>query len=121
MTATDSILVAIGKLQAKFTGYAASTKTFTNTTFDANGTGNVLSNVDTANLAAGVLITATDLTGAANTNVPSTLAIKTYVDGVATANNAMLFKGGINCSVNPNYPAADSGWTYKVTVAGKIG
>lgn len=33
----------------------------------------------------------------------------------------MVFKGGIDCSANPNYPAADAGWTYKVTVAGKIG
>lgn len=33
----------------------------------------------------------------------------------------MLFKGGIDASANPNYPAADAGWTYKITVAGKIG
>ena len=33
----------------------------------------------------------------------------------------MVFKGVIDCSGNPNYPAADAGWTYKVSVAGKIG
>lgn len=33
----------------------------------------------------------------------------------------MLFKGGIDASTNPNYPAADAGWAYKITVAGKIG
>jgi hypothetical protein len=33
----------------------------------------------------------------------------------------MVFKGVIDCSANPNYPAADRGWTYRVSVAGKIG
>lgn len=52
-------------------------------------------------------------------------AVKTYVDnaivsGIST-NDAMVFKGAIDCSANPNYPAADRGWTYKVSVAGKIG
>lgn len=36
-------------------------------------------------------------------------------------NDAMVFKGVINASTNPNYPAADAGDTYKVSVAGKIG
>jgi hypothetical protein len=35
--------------------------------------------------------------------------------------DAMIFKGVIDCSANPNYPAADRGDTYKVSVAGKIG
>jgi len=33
----------------------------------------------------------------------------------------MLFKGAIDCSTNPNYPAASAGWFYKISVAGKIG
>ncbi len=37
------------------------------------------------------------------------------------ASDVMLFKGVINCSANPNYPAADAGHLYKVSVAGKIG
>lgn len=32
-----------------------------------------------------------------------------------------IFKGVLNCSANPNYPAADAGHVYKVSVAGKIG
>lgn len=57
--------------------------------------------------------------------LPRSDAIKTYVDnmissGIAT-NDAMIFKGSIDCSTNPNYPAADRGWTYKVSVAGRIG
>lgn len=33
----------------------------------------------------------------------------------------LQLKGGIDCSANPNYPAASKGWSYVVTVAGKIG
>jgi len=33
----------------------------------------------------------------------------------------MTYKGALNCSTNPNYPAADAGDTYRVSVAGKIG
>lgn len=32
-----------------------------------------------------------------------------------------VLKGGIDCSTNPNYPLADAGHVYRVTVAGKIG
>jgi len=49
------------------------------------------------------------------------LATKTYVDALLGANDAMVFKGVIDCSANPNYPAADAGHVYKVSVAGKIG
>lgn len=83
VASTDSILVGIGKLQAQINNYASSTKTLTNTTFDANGTGNSISNIEVADHAAGVIITATTLAGASNTNIPTTLAVKTYIDGVA--------------------------------------
>lgn len=44
-------------------------------------------------------------------------------DGVAilAGLDAMVYKGAIDCSANPNYPAADAGDTYRVSVAGKIG
>ena len=48
-------------------------------------------------------------------------ALKTYVDALIAANDVMVFKGLINCSSNPNYPAANCGETYRVSVAGKIG
>lgn len=48
-------------------------------------------------------------------------AVKSYVDGIVAAQDAMVFKGIIDCSANPNYPAADRGHTYRVSVAGKIG
>lgn len=76
---------------------------------------------DALNIGYSVETTLTGGTGA----LPRADAVKTYVDnmivsGIAT-NDAMIFKGAIDCSTNPNYPAADRGWTYKVSVAGKIG
>ena len=44
------------------------------------------------------------------------------VEGVTEALvDPFLYKGGLDCSANPNYPAADAGHVYKVTVAGKVG
>jgi len=65
----------------------------------------------------------TDGTLAANSDVkvPTEKAIKTYADQIIAAADAMVFKGVIDCSANPNYPAADRGHTYRVSVAGKIG
>lgn len=59
--------------------------------------------------------------GASTTNAPSQAATKAYVDGILDAQNAFQYKGVLDCSANPNYPAASAGWTYKVSVAGKIG
>ena len=46
---------------------------------------------------------------------------RAYAAGLFAANDALLYKGAIDCSANPNYPAADAGHAYKVSVAGKIG
>jgi hypothetical protein len=37
------------------------------------------------------------------------------------SNDAMIYKGAIDASTNPNYPAANAGDTYRISVAGKIG
>lgn len=65
----------------------------------------------------------TDGTLASNSDglIPTQKAVKTYVDAAVAVSDAMVFKGSIDCSANPNYPAADRGWTYRVSVAGKIG
>lgn len=65
----------------------------------------------------------TDGTLAANSDsrIATQKATKTYVDQIIAAQDAMVFKGVIDCSANPNYPAADRGHTYRVSVAGKIG
>jgi hypothetical protein len=48
---------------------------------------------------------------------------KDYADAQIAAAVAGLFeyKGGIDCSANPNYPAANRGDSYLVTIAGRIG
>lgn len=65
----------------------------------------------------------TDGTLAANsdTKLATQKAVKTYADSLIAANDAMVFKGAQDCSSNPNYPAANRGDTYRVSVAGKIG
>ena len=35
--------------------------------------------------------------------------------------DALVYKGALNCGAAPNYPAADAGHVYKVSVAGNIG
>jgi len=97
-----------------------STNTLTNKSFDANGAGNTLSNIETADFAGSVIQTTVS---AANTNsqLPTALAVHNAIQAGFGANDAMVFKGGIDASTNPNYPAADAGHTYRITVAGRIG
>lgn len=56
-----------------------------------------------------------------DSRVPTSKAVKDYADSLLPLLDALIYKGVINCSANPNYPAADAGHTYKVSVAGKIG
>lgn len=67
--------------------------------------------------------TDTDVALAANsdTRLATQKAVKAYADSLLDANNAMQYKGLIDASASPNYPAASAGWTYKISVAGKIG
>lgn len=51
--------------------------------------------------------------------------LKTLINGlIATyvaTQDVEILKGAIDCSADPNYPAADAGHVYRVSVAGKIG
>lgn len=62
------------------------TQTLTNKTIDADN--NPISNIQTSNLKAGVLNTDTALTGASDTQLPSALAVKTYVDNSVAGKDA---------------------------------
>jgi hypothetical protein len=59
--------------------------------------------------------------GTSNTLYPTQNAVKVYTDNLLGNANALIYKGVIDCSTNPNYPSADAGWLYVVSVAGKIG
>jgi hypothetical protein len=78
------------------------------------------------NLGSAALLDAdTDTALAANSDtlIATQKAVKAYVDSAVTggAADVMIFKGLIDCSANPDYPAADAGNLYKVSVAGRIG
>ncbi len=58
---------------------------------------------------------------ASNTIIPSEAAVRAALDSVLATGDAMVYVGTVDCSTNPNYPAASKGDTYKISVAGKIG
>lgn len=61
------------------------------------------------------------ITGLATPTTNTDAATKAYVDGILGANDAMIYKGVIDCSADPNYPAGNAGDTYKASVAGHVG
>lgn len=66
----------------------------------------------------------TDVTMAdpSNSLVPSQAAVKSYVDTLVGAlSGGVTFQGVIDASANPNYPGADVGHIWIVSVAGKVG
>ena len=97
----------------------ATADTLTNKTINASN--NAVSNLTTAMFAANVIDNDSALAANSSTRIPTQAAVKAYADALIAANDAMVFKGVVDCSANPNYPAADRGWTYKVSVGGKIG
>src|SRR5210317_910017 len=64
---------------------ASSTTTLTNKTFDANGTGNSISNLEVADFASGVIDTDISSVSASDDTLASAKAIKAYVDSQVTA------------------------------------
>jgi hypothetical protein len=64
---------------------ASDTLTFTNKTFDVEGTGNSISNIDVADLKSGVLDTDISSVSGSDDTLASAKAIKTYVDAQVTA------------------------------------
>src|SRR6056300_2117574 len=77
----DTITIAVDSTVAT----ASSTTTFTNKTFDANGTGNSITNIEVADLASGVLDTDLSTVSASDDTLASAKAIKAYVDAQTSA------------------------------------
>ncbi|WP_441268672.1 hypothetical protein AB7G19_29935 [Bradyrhizobium sp. 215_C5_N1_1] len=115
-TATGDFGILISSIASYI---AAATMTLIGKTIDAAS--NTISNLTTAMFAANVIDTDTTLAANSDTRIASQKAVKAYADARIAAQDAMVFKGVTDCSGNPNYPAADRGHTYRVSVAGKIG
>lgn len=54
-----------------------------------------------------------------SSGIPLSSAVKAYADTLIVG--YLVYKGVIDCALNPNYPAADRGHVYVVSVAGRIG
>ena len=58
---------------------------------------------------------------AANATDTTQVATTAFVQNLIKYWDLFIPKGALNCSLNPDFPAADAGWAYRVSVAGKIG
>ena len=81
---------------------AASSDTLTNKTFDANGTGNSLSNVEVADFAAAAIVLESEGIGSNDndTSIPTSAAVKDYVDNNVTAQDLDISDGTHTGSVD---------------------
>jgi len=83
----DTVTITGPDLSSFITG--SSTTTLTNKTFDVEGTGNSISNIDVADLKSGVLDTDISSVSGSDDTIASAKAIKTYVDAqIATKDNS---------------------------------
>lgn len=122
-TASDKLIYATGSdsfSTTDFTSFgrqlvASADATATKTLISLDNVTNVaqlpLSYLDTDGL----------LSADSDTRVPSQKAVRSFVSQAFAANDAMMFRGAIDASSNPNYPAGNAGDVYKISVAGKIG
>ena len=90
---------------------ASDTLTFTNKTFDANGTGNSLSNVDFADFASGVVADEDNMSSNSATKLATQQSIKAYVDGEISGVSLAAISVG-----NSSATVTDSGSDGKFTV-----
>jgi hypothetical protein len=91
-------------VDAEDANIASDTLTFTNKTFDANGTGNSISNIEVADFASGVVDTDISAVSASDDTLASAKAIKTYVDnGLSSLSSTTITEG------NSSVVVADSG------------
>lgn len=74
---------------------------------------------DTSTASMAFVIDEDNMASNSATKVPTQQSVKTYVDTAVTG--LLDFKGSIDASTNPNYPAALKGDTYVISVAGKVG
>ena len=95
----------------------SSTDTLTNKSINADN--NTVTNLAVANFASSAL--STDLSTGTSSQFATADVIWTAIDTAVATADAFVLKGNLDCSTNPNYPAANAGEAYLVSVAGKIG
>ena len=89
------------------TSVTANTAKISCTTANVDAAGAVM-NTDTSTAAMSFVIDEDNMSSDSATKVPTQQSVKAYADGLLAANDAMIYKGVIACSTNPNYPAADA-------------
>lgn len=128
-TAKGNLVLAINEVKASATGSPPDATATTKGVVELSTDAEAITGADTvravtpANVAAVFAdrIDTNTALGTSNTKVASQGATKAYVDALLAAANAMVFRGVIDASTNPNYPAANAGDVYRISVAGKIG
>jgi hypothetical protein len=109
---SDTALVTAGAIidyvDAQDANIASDTLTLTNKTFDANGTGNSITNIEVADLASGVVDTDISSVSASDDTLASAKAIKTYVDAQVSAVSTTTISEG-NSSVDVDDGAGGAG------------
>ena len=82
-TAADDKMVTEKAVRTAVDNVASDTMTFTNKTFNAEGTGNSITNLQTTNFKTGVVVTTVGATGA-DTSLPTEKAVRTAIGNVAS-------------------------------------
>jgi hypothetical protein len=102
---SDSMLVTAGAIidyvDAQDANIASDTLTLTNKTFDANGTGNSLSNVDIADFTSGVFLDEDNMASDSATAIASQQSIKAYVDAeVGAVSTSSISLGNSSATIS---------------------
>jgi hypothetical protein len=117
---SDTALVTAGAIidyvDAQDANIASDTLTFTNKTFDANGTGNSISNIEVADFASGEVLDEDNMASDSATKLATQQSIKAYVDTAVSAVSTTTISEG-NSSVDVDDGAGGAGQVV-VTVDG---
>lgn len=107
---------------------ASSTATLTNKTFDANGTGNSISNIEVTDLAGSAVVTESEGIGSNDndTTLPTSAAVKDYVDNNVPSTGVTVQDEGSSLTtagttlnfVGAGVVASGTGTTKTITISG---
>jgi len=113
------VLSTNGSGSLSFIDTASSTETLTNKTFDANGTGNSLSNVEVADFTATAIVLESEGIGSNDndTTLPTSAAVKDYVDTEITTVTNSISAQDLDFAGDSGTGSVDLG-TQSLTIAG---